>query len=369
MQMKITILTRHYFSNFNRKTTVHFIAREFAKRGYQVKFISVGRSILSTFNKPESKRIPKDINRKRFNEIEPGISTIVMDEWVHPISSQSGLVSKLTSPSLLRYGKKVPTIIKNEIVDSEIVLIECGYAVAYFDYLQSICTKAKFIYFATDPLSQVGLRPEFEKIEMDSIINFDLVRVASKMLGERFPSETKLTVIPQGLDKSVFDNAKKTPFSDGTKNFISIGDMSFDYDSVITMAKLQPDAMFHIFGADIPEEYPDNIKVYGEVDFATLVPYIKFSDVGIMAYKMNTDMAYLTKTSLKFLQYSYCGLPIVTPLGPDWERANVYQYQPNNSNSINTVIKKAMSAGKDTSYANDILDWRDCADVLITQLD
>lgn len=366
--MKLTLITRHFFSANNRKTTVHFIAREFAKRGYRVNFISVGRSVLSTLNKATGKGIPQDLSRKQFVEVEPNLFSIVMDEWLHPVSTSSALVSMLTKPKLIAYGKRVPAQVKASIVDSDVVLIECGYGVAYFDYLKSICLNAKFIYFATDPLTQVGLRREFESIEMDSITKFDLVRVASASLGDRFPSNTNLTIIPQGLDKSIFDRCTQSPYQAGSQNLISIGDMSFDYGSVIKMAALQPNAQFHIFGASIPAPYPDNIKVYGEVDFAQLVPYIKFADVGIMAYMMNTEMRYLTKTSLKFLQYSYCGLPILTPEGPDWERANVFQYQLNDPASIEACLMRALSCAKDSNLSTGILDWGDCANHLIRSL-
>jgi 2-beta-glucuronyltransferase len=368
IQKQVTLITRHYFSSNNRKTTVHFIAREFAKKGYLVNFISVGRSLLSTFNKPEGKGIPKDISRNNFTEVEPNIFSIVMDEWLHPISSRSGIISFLTSPNLIQYGKRIPRQVQERVVDSDVVLIECGYGVAYFDYLKKICNKAKFIYFATDPLTQVGLRKEFEVIEMNSITKFDLVRVASEKLAERFPKQTKLVVIPQGLDKNVFDNANISPYKMDRKNFVSIGDMSFDYNSIVTMAKLMPQADFHIFGADIPDEFPSNITVYGEIDFDKLVPFIKFADVGIMPYKMDTEMEYLTKTSLKFLQYSYCGLPIVTPVGPDWARKNVFQYQVGNNISIKNSLDKAISSSKDQSLGKGILDWSDCAEKLLSTL-
>ncbi len=366
--MKLTLITRHFFSAYNRKTTVHFLAREFVKRGFTVDFVSVGRSRLSTFNKPKGKGIPLDLSRTEFTEIEPNIFSIVMNEWVHPISARPGLVSRLTSPDLISYGQHLPKNIKRRVSDSEVILIECGYGVAYYDYLRTICPKAKFIYFATDPLSQVGLREEFETIEMESITRFDVVRVASDALGDRFPKETNLIVIPQGIDKSVFDLATESPYEPDSLNLISIGDMSFDYTSMIEMADLRPDAKFHIFGADVPIANPDNIIVHGEVNFSQLVPYIKFADVGIMAYKMNTEMTYLTKTSLKFLQYSYCGLPILTPVGPDWERKNVFQYKLNEQSSLEECLTQALATPKDDSLSQGIVDWGDCADQLLAVL-
>lgn len=365
---KITIISRHFFSAFNRKTTVHFLAREFVKKGYESYFVSVGRSRLSTLNKPKNKALPADINRHTFTEVEPRTFSIVMDEYIHPFSTSNKLVNALTSPKLLNYGNSIPSNILNKIKDSDIILIECGYGVAYFNTLKKLCKNTKFIYFATDPLSQVGLRKEFEDIELEAVPQFDVVRVASQELGERFDQRTKLVIIPQGIDKTLFDKSTESPYPKDTINFVSIGDMSFDFESIVMMAKLKPEFNFHIFGANIPIEYPKNITVYGEMDFNKLVPYIKFANVGIMPYKMTTHLGYLTKTSLKFLQYTYCGLPIVTPSGPDWERKNIFQYTPQDKVTINHALDEAYKTPKDLSLALNVIDWGTCTEKLISAL-
>lgn len=363
---KITIISRHFFSAFNRKTTVHFLAREFVKKGYESYFVSVGRSRLSTLNKPKNKALPADINRKTFTEVEPHVFSIVMDELIHPFSTSNKWVNLLTSPKLLNYGNSIPENILNKIKDSDIVLIECGYGVAYFNKLKQLCSKAKFIYFATDPLSQVGLRKEFEDIELEAVSQFDIVRVASKELGERFDqSSTKLAIIPQGIDKSIFDQSTESPYPKDSVNFVSIGDMSFDYESIVMMAKLKPEFNFHIFGANIPVEYPKNITVYGEMDFNRLVPYIKFANVGIMPYKMTSHLGYLTKTSLKFLQYSYCNLPIVTPTGPDWERQGIFGYTPKDATTLDQALSASVAYEKNTNLSANIKSWQDCTDMLL----
>lgn len=365
---KITIISRHFFSAFNRKTTVHFLAREFVKKGYESYFVSVGRSRLSTVNKPKNKGLPADINRDTFTEVEPNIFSIVMDEYIHPFSTSNKLLNVLTTPKLLNYGNTVPESVLNKIKDSDIILIECGYGVAYFNALKKLCKKAKFIYFATDPLSQVGLRKEFEDIELEVVPKFDLVRVASKELGERFSQKANLVIIPQGLDKTVFDKSNQSPYEKDTVNFVSIGDMSFDYESIVLMAKLKPEFDFHIFGANIPVAYPKNVKIYGEMDFNKLVPYIKFADVGIMPYKMTGHLGYLTKTSLKFLQYTYCGLPIVTPSGPDWDRKNIFQYTPQDKITINNALEESFKTPKDISLSMNVIDWGTCTEMLTSAL-
>jgi hypothetical protein len=51
-----------------------------------------------------------------FNEIEPSISTIVIDELIPPVNSENTIVKTLTSPKLLRYRQEISNKFKNQIV-------------------------------------------------------------------------------------------------------------------------------------------------------------------------------------------------------------------------------------------------------------
>lgn len=356
---KMTLLTRHYYSAHSRKTTVHFVAKEFANLGYRVNFLTVGRSHLSTLFKPRHLAIPADLKRGAFTEIDPGIHSMVVPEILHPISSAKGVIAPIFSPYLLRYGGRVPSAVRDAVQGSDIVIIECGYGIAYFPLLKKICPQAKFIYLATDPLTEVGMRSEFEDIERRHLADFDLVRIAAPEFAVRFPPGTRYLVVPQGLKKDVFDRAEQNPYKPGSRNFISVGDMAFDENAVVTMAAARPDIDFHVFGAHLNSALP-NIVVHGETPFDKLVPYIKFADAGIMPYKMSDKMTYLVSTSLKFIQYSYCGLPILTPAGPDWGRELVFQYDPDVKESIRAATNAAADAGKNPAFAASILDWSEC---------
>jgi len=364
---KAVLFTRHYFSHQSRKTTVHFVARQLATRGYDVSFVSVGRSRLATSLKAKS-RIPTDIKRDVFTELEPMIHSIVLDEMVHPLSSRSGLVNCLLSPKTLKYGTRIPSVIAAHVKQADLILIECGYGVAYFDALKAMAPKAKFVYLATDPLGEVGLRPEFEEMENQALPKFDLVRVAAPEFADRFPKDTKSVVIPQGIDKSIFDRIMTSPYPDGSVNLVSVGDMSFDEDSLIQMAQAAPQATLHVFGARFHQDTPANIKVHGEVEFSKLAPYIKFADAGIMPYKLTENMGYLKHTSLKFLQYTYCGLPILTAQGIDWGRACVFTYDRTDAASIHAATRDAIAHGQDSNLSKIIVDWSEVTERLLGAL-
>jgi 2-beta-glucuronyltransferase len=359
-QKSIVIVSRHYFSKSRRKTTVHFYAREFAKLGYKVFFITAGRSLISSVITGGSQSVPSDISRSNFNEIEPNIFSITLNEFIHPVSSGNRFIGALTSPDLFLYGKRLkPSLIKSKIQDANIVLIECGYGLAYFPAFQKICPNAKMVYFATDPLSQVGLRQEFEVIEKKYAPQFDFVRVADESLADRFEYKENVIVIPQGVDKDAFDNSGPSPYKKDTINAISIGDMAFDYDAARILIKSFPEIQFHFFGVSKEVSSAHNCFNYGETDFDELVPYIKHADIGLMLYQMHAGLHYLSKTSLKLLQYSYCKLPVMAPNGPDWVMSDVYTY---NNNDVCFVMKESLQS---TNLENqEILSWSDCIKIL-----
>lgn len=361
--MKVLMLTRHYFSDHYRKTTVHFLAMNIAREGNEVAFATVGRSRLASVIGRRSED-PPDLSRRKPRSVLPGVRSLIVPEWLHPISRGPKFMQSLLSPSALRYGRRIPGSLKKLAAGAEMVIIECGYGVAYFDALKSMLPNATFVYLATDPLDQVGLRREFVEIERAALPKFDLVRYASPQVSERFPEGTRAVHIPQGVAKDAFDACTVNPYTGEGPNIVCVGDMSFDKSTVVTIAENFPQAQVHIFGAPLGGDLPPNIIAHGEVGFAELVGYIKFADVGLMPYKVTEKLRYLAHTSLKYLQYSYCNLPMLSPQGIEWNNPGVHYYDPDNAASILRAVSNALAAQKAPSAVR-VLDWSDCARQLL----
>jgi 2-beta-glucuronyltransferase len=368
MNRVITIFSRHYYSQHTRKTTVHFFANELAKLGYRVLFVTVGRSAVSRALKFGHASIPPDVSTSGWTETRENLAVAVCGEFVHPVSFKSPVLNLLSAPLLWQYGSSLPNHIADEIRESRYVIFECGYAIAYFDLVRRLCEEAQLVYFATDPLGVVGLRPEFNRIERSILPKFDLVRVAAPVIAEAFPDGTKVSVIPQGLDKSLFDQEVPSPYKEGVANIVSVGDMLFDEDAVIEIARCAPHAVLHLFGARLRQPAPDNICVYGEREFSEVVPYIKHADIGLMPYAVDSDCSYLVKTSLKILQYTYCGLNILGPDDLEWGYPNVFTYSRPNRSSIHRAVSQALSASKDFGLQDEVMDWSQCARMLLAAL-
>ncbi|MDN3721707.1 hypothetical protein QW131_27420 [Roseibium salinum] len=102
---------------------------------------------------------------------------------------------------------------------------------------------------------------------------------------------------------------------------------------------------------------PENAVQHGEKPFKELVPFIRHADFGVAPYKMRKEDVYLAETSLKFLQYAYCRLPVVTPdLIPN-TRGNLVGYSVMDEKDWRGTIAAALSLPKSDDYSAGIFGW------------
>jgi 2-beta-glucuronyltransferase len=134
------------------------------------------------------------------------------------------------------------------------------------------------------------------------------------------------------------------------------------------MARHRPDVQFHLIGVKPDDGLPDNVNAYGEIAFARTIPFIVHADVGLAPYRLSPGMGYLGQSSLKLLQYAYCGLPILVPIAAAPLRSNVYAYDPQDVGSATSLLDRALEAGRGTRDTS-IPDWSEVADQLIAAMD
>jgi 2-beta-glucuronyltransferase len=136
--------------------------------------------------------------------------------------------------------------------------------------------------------------------------------------------------------------------------------MLFDAGMIRTVATANPDWTFHLFGrlAKLEDNLP-NVVAHGERPFDEVAAYIKFADIGIAPYRPKEDADYLSQSSLKMIQYSYCRLPIVAPQFAAAGRAHVMAYAPDNADSIRTAFEKATAFDRTVIDTSKILTWEE----------
>ncbi|MBO3761226.1 glycosyltransferase [Ciceribacter sp. L1K22] len=359
--MKFLFLSTHAFLPTTRKTSVHFVSEALAERGHDVSTISVGYSRLTALKKPELHAQLSADQKNRFVESRPRYRSACYLPPLHPFSSGNAHINRLTALFFPLYGNLLPGFFREAIRDADVVAIESGTAIAFFDAVRRFNPRARTLYFNRDRLDTVGASTYLQALEQRVSPQFDRVIVPSPKMAEHLPPKSRVVYIPQGIDKAGFDACDTSPFAAGTKNAVSVGNMLFDREAVVAMASSSPNVTFHFFGAGIPEDLPANAVVYGEKPFLDIIPFIKFANFGIAPYRLSERELYLAQSSLKLQQYSYCLLPIMVPNLLEGSRANLVCYGQHGEPDWTGKVARAASMPHEENWRDGILTWAEVA--------
>ena len=359
--MKILFISSHAFLPSTRKTSVHFVSQALADRGHAVSTVSVGFSTLTYLKDRSLYRSLASAQKNRFVEQSPGYRSACYMPLFHPFSTQNPTLNRATGWFFRLYGQVLPHFLKEELRSADAVFLEGGTSLCLFDAIRRCKPEILLIYFRRDHLDSIGASSYLTEVEQRIAPLFDHVCVPSPCMARRLPARSKVTYLPQGIEKRAFDLCRTSPYPRNSRNAVVVGNMLFDKDAVIAMAASAPDVCFHLFGSGICGPFPGNVKVYGERPFGETVPFIKFADFGIAPYKMSKRERYLVQSSLKLIQYSYCLLPIVAPDLLSGSRANLIVYRQDGEDDWATVIGRALEAKRSTAWNKGILSWTDVA--------
>ena len=347
-----------------------FFAEALARRGWNVRFVTVQLSRLSYLVKnPRLKEVPPgDINTWRARA--DNLYNYVWVPFLHPATFPTPVLNKATSFFADIYPMLLPAAVKKEVANAQLVILESCAAIALFRRLKAIGKRAKFVYFANDRLAAIGMHPVLAKLQWRLAREFDLIRTNANGLVEDFPANASVEYIPQGLDKASFDVETKSPYAGGTVNIVIAGDMAFDAGAVRAVLEAFPTVQIHAFGRTLPEVLIPygNFHHYGEVAFSTLLPYIKHADVGFAPYRDRPGLDYLAESSLKIIQYTYARLPIVAPHFAKGTRDHVLTYVPDQPATVARAVSKGLSFDRSKIDVAGIPDWDEMAWLVLTRL-
>jgi 2-beta-glucuronyltransferase len=359
--MRFLFLSTHAFLPTTRKASVHFVTEALAARGHEVDTISVGFSYLTSFKRPELYAGLSADQKNRFVQTAPRRRSACYLPPLHPFSSGSAALNGINALFFPLYGNLPPAFMKAAIRAADVVAIESGTAIAFFDAVRRINPAARTLYFKRDRLDTVGAATHLQQLERRIAPLFDRVIVPSAAMAEGLPEDSRIVAVPQGIDKVAFDACTTSPYAAGSRNGVSVGNMLFDAEAVREMAAADPDVFLHLFGAGISGTFPPNVRLYGERAFADIVPYIKFADFGIAPYWLTERERYLAESSLKLQQYAYCLLPVLVPEILGAGRGNLVGYAPAGEPDWAGKVKKAVALSHDPAWREGILSWDEVA--------
>jgi 2-beta-glucuronyltransferase len=259
--VNILFLSAHAFLPTTRKTSAHFVAEAMAARGHETATVSVGYSYLTLLKKPDLFHQLRTLQKNRFVKTGPNSMSACYLPAIHPFSSGNRLVNAITGSLFPLYGNLLPGFLRSAIRKADVVSIESGTALAFFDAVRRVNPKARTLYFSRDRLDSVGASKYLQHMEQRVAPQFDRVVVPSPLLAEHLPATSRVRYIPQGIDKVAFDTCQASPYPPGSRNGISVGNMLFDAEAMAGMARSNPDVTFHVFGSGIANNLPPNAKV------------------------------------------------------------------------------------------------------------
>lgn len=358
--MKVVLISGHA-ADSDRKTGFHFWAKILSKRGVDVDFITVGSSPISLLKKggkqlkpPYNKWVPIDKRINRFT-------------WLpifHPLNFNNKFLDYLSFPLFSLYPLLLPRSLKDKIKCADYFIIESGAGIMIVSALRKLCPDAKFIYNYSDRRGVVQFHPIIPYTEKKVLHHFDMIRLNSSDTADEFPANAPTEYIPQAIDKTLFDEASSNPYTT-SKNAISVGDMLFDAASIRDLATHFPDWHFHLFGkgAKIGEPALPNVIEYGEMPFQELVQYIKYADIGLAPYAHVPNAAYLSQSSLKLVQYTYCQLPIVAPDFAVTGRSHARGYTQ--TSGPVSAFNEAIAIDRRTIEKQQVMGWEEMIDKMM----
>lgn len=367
---RIVVLSSHVYLCETRKASVHFVAENWARMGHEVNFTTVGYSWINLFRRSERFHALRREQNNRYRRYGDNLEAGGYLPLMHGFSSASRPLDWVGGRLLASYAGHLPDFIAERVGRADLVVFESGTPVAFVETVRRLNPSARLLYFCRDLLSTVGASRMLQEIERRVIGLFDVVCVPSRRLGEGLPPGGRVVYVPQGIDEEVFARAAESPYAPGTLNAIAAGDMLFDRAAVTAMAEAAPEVTFHLFGISWTGRPPANVRLHGERPFSVLAPHIRHADFGIAPYRYSAREAYLAESSLKLLQYAYCGLPVVVPEALPVSRGNELRYRPGGANDWGDIVRRAVAMRREGVMIEErIASWQDVARQVLETVD
>jgi len=324
------------------RTNFSFWAQHLTAAGVGVRWLTTGFSVLTRFGK-NKRYFAKPYNEWVRSESDPNLCSFTWRPLIHPANLGSKFLNSVSSPIFAAYPRILPQNVAQEMSGADVFIIENGAASMLAPIARRRSPTAKIVYLVNDRVETIGYHPIIKKYEPQALAAADVLVGVAEALLDDYPQFHRKLYIPHGLEKEAFSSHHQNPYPQ-RKNAVSIGDMLFDDRVFLTLARQFPDWTFHLFGtyATLSTKLP-NVIEYGRKPFQELVPYMEHADIGIAPYSPGRGADYLSQSSLKMIQYTYCRLPILAPDFAKGSRAHVCSYNPYDLSDIESAFRKAIS--------------------------
>lgn len=357
----VLFVTGQHFADAPRKVDLHFLADSLNADGDRADFLSLRLSLISRFSRDGRWDYARERKVNQWVRINDLRDEFIWVNFVHPFATRSPVVNRLTGLVFRHYSALLPGAVRKRLSGYTHILIESGIAVLLAPLIRRLAPQAQLIYHAADQLETIGAHPCFREAWDRSIRDYDSIHILAESQRADMPEGVPVLCLPHGIATEVFDAAVETPYAN-PRNAVSVGDMLFDAEVLKVLARGNPDWTFHLFGrkSRLDEEFT-NVVTHGEAPFATVAGFIRHAEIGIAPYRPAPGADYLSQSSLKMIQYTYCSLPIVAPVFASAGRPHVMPYEPGNPGSVLSAFDAAKVYDRISIDVSQAMTWQDMA--------
>jgi len=369
MQKTVTLISFHHYLS-KRKAGFHWIAHSFEKLGWNVIFITAPLSPFSRIVHDYRWDCVSDADLNEVKKLSEHLSIYTHSPVYSPLSKTGYKLIDSLSPFFIPiYKNLIPRRLEKLISGADIIIFESTAAILMFDSIKKINPGAKYIYRVSDSLEI--LKVHSSVLEYEGVItpDFDLISVPSRSLLSRFPNG-KTCLQHHGINKNAFSESTEKPetYNAFENNVVFVGNSFFDLSFITIASSLFPRTGFHLIGPIDYESAADNVILYGEIPFLDTIPYISHADIGLQIRRMDSGLDTLSD-SLKILQYTWCQLPIIAPLGLNSDRKHIFYYEYDNPESIQKAMDEALAFDRLMIDRSDIMDWEELTREILRKID
>ncbi len=359
----VVLFTVHYFES-KRQVGIHWIADAFWRAGWQVIFVTGFLSYLSYFRKDNRLlQYPVRAERNRLKWVRPRLGNYVRFPLFHPVSLRNPALNALTTPVFAQFGRQALGDLEDWVRQANVFIFENGPDLMLFDRIKQLNPSARYVYRVSDDLSQWGVHPVIKQAELAVAPHFDLISTPSESIHRRFAHLPNEALQPHGVAAPLFDAPCPSPYRSGETNVVFVGGTQVDTDFAEKATRLFPEWRFHFIGPIRGLTERPNAVIYGELPFRQTVPYLKHADIGLQMRSFEPGMESVTD-SLKMMQYTYCGLPIVAPEFLRSDKPHVFYYQPGDQQSIREALLAARRFDRTLVPRHSVRTWDSVASAL-----
>ena len=357
--LKIVFFTYHVWRS-ERRAGFHHLAKSFHDFGWEVLFFTTGLSWISSLQGNKRLNYYSIHERNKLVEELPNFYSYLHFTPFHSIGFKQSLINLFIQPLVESYSLFSFDQTHDFISEADLLIFESADGLLLIEQITDINKNARTVYRMSDLLTVLRKHPVSTKYEKKYWNFFDLISVPSEFMYSQFKSSENLSLDYHGISKDDFNKPYQSPFDENAYNAVWVGNGYFDHNFLQIASSCKEDWYFHIIGDVEKKVLAKNIFYYGEMPFTETIPYILNANLGLDNKSWKPDMESCTD-SLKVLQYTYAGLPIILPNFLKSNRSNIYSYEPANPDSIHSSLSRAQNHPSGQDEKHSINSWHDLA--------